>query len=1486
MQARIQVLESSNRDVQSLYDAKKRDFDDTSRDLFAKHEKNTELKRELSAAEKTIESLKFSSTSAKYREESLQQELESAKRSNEWLDQELKNKNAEFSKFRREKSTRLAELQRQNEDADAGLEVSRRTEQMLRTRLEEVNEKVEELLLKTQQMQNEAIRSAENFRSELETANHLTDLMKASVDTERARQQELNGQLEDLQTNASAEIARVSAELETEHQDRLTAEGRIAELEVQIEHMQVEAQASPPRNNSSGGFRPTRNGSGRNTPDRIGSPARNFSPTSSKLRGGLSYTQMYGEISFLKSGLEKEKRISAELRSTCEEMVQEMESHKPEVEELRAEHDRLEADIVELSGLLDKTGKERDEAKRQARRWEDDAQGYKNETEMLRQQLRDLSAQVRVLLMEVNNHDHGLDSFTSEERREMERLALGDIDNVPSSVMTDTDRFISKNLVVFRRVADLQKQNETLLRLTRELGERMEGEEAKQKEAQATFNVQELAETKEKYERCQDELKSLMTRCQSYMRERDMFRRLLTNKGLVPPGTDVTALFDESNPSTPIRNGFAQSNTQSPSSKELADYSKLLKDLQANFDAYRQEAASDRSALKTQADTLSKDNAHLRNEVNSRKGEVALGHERYGMLQQNYGMLKNENLELQKRSQSLSEMAARQDIKVQQAAEDLIETKGFLEGLRSENANLKAEKEFWKTIEQRHISENHTLIGDRDRLNTLNANLQNLLNERDHSDKAIRRNLEAQVEKLNGDVASAQRKLDEQVQESKRLAERREYENQQNQTRIDDLVSSASNLREELASAKAARDHLQTRVDEITTKLRNSEERLQSIQASSAHLPVTHQPNNLEPSVDREEELADEIIELRQSLEETRAELFNARTQVDQYKAISQSTEEELQSLNETHDQYRQETDSLIEEKDKKISLLQQSLDDIQAELTTINGDLTLARAEKVESDERLEEQRAAFALEIGQLKDINDRLEAKASYCQEDLKAQAEIARQAQQNYESELLKHAEAARSLQTLRDQQSQLKLEILELKTEAETARSTLENEEQAWVETKEQYEREISDIKARHRDVDGQNRILHGQLDNLNNQIVNLQQSHGDSGTAVSSNVAHLSDNSKELIQYLRREKEIVDVQYELSAQKVKRLEQQLGHTQSQLDEARLKLNQQRWAEENQERSAMTQKKLMETINELNLNRESNATLRLEKNQAQKSLAEKTAAADALWSELQTLKVQVSGLEDAKDTLTEDLRMAREARERFEQRYHDVLRRSDSIDPAEFEALKDRVSALQTERDEALSLRQELQAQADTFTEQLQQAEDAFNTRYVDQRSRLSEQAKQRSREQSNVIREKEAALKAALQEKEDLQTRLEGEKRDLENGLQAQMASERESMEAQVRDYEERLASMDTGMNEGAMTTLQEEIGAVKADRQKLQEEFDNYRNSAGQRSVSEDEGQINDQTESHGPLSLQLQESLSEARERIADLEMQLASKIACMTA
>ena len=1380
LRTRIESLESSNRDTLALLESKSRAYDDLAGELSAKHQKVIQLRQEISSHEETIRSLNAASSSTKYREQNFQQEIDSLKRNNDWLDQELKTKVAELSKFRKEKLARIAELQRQNEDAATNLEAASRTEQTLRSRLEEVNQKADEFLSQVQQLREEATRQEENFRAELDTVNRLAELMKNSANTEKLRQQDLQAQLEQAKDNASEQLGKINAEMETEHQDRIAAERKVAELEVHIERLEADALTHDDPPTGFGSPRPRINGSIRGTPDHETSPPRMFSPNLSRSRGGLNFTQMFSEYHSAKAELEAERRRNEKLSETIDEMVQDMETRQPEIEELRLDHDRLEADVVEMSSMVDNIGKERDQAKKEARKWEGRVAGMVREGELLRQQLRDLSSQVKVLLIEVSAQGEGRQGFTAEERLHIEQFAQGDMDPESSHDATDTDRFISQNLVTFREIAGLQEQNTKLLRLTRELGDQMEGEEAQKSKSEASQTLEELESMRQKYDRCRDEIQSLVTQSQSYIRERDMFRRILSHRGQLPPESDLASMFGESMdggaaPVTPSRNNILNSVERSPISREMADHVKALKEMQTHFDAYRQEAASDRATLKEQLDNVSRNNGELRSEVSRRNGEVLLAHERYEMLQANYAMLKSENSELQKRSQALSERAAQQDVRVQQVVEDLVEAKGLLESMRNETANLKAEKEFWKSIEKRLTEDNQSLVSDRDRLNAFNASLQNLQNEREDSDKASRRRLESQIESLDGELQGTKRKLSDEVEESKRAALRREFEQQQSQKRIDDLISTLGSAREELAALRSARDHLQARVEEMTTELRSTEERLHVLQPTlspSANAVQQHQSNGAIPSetqsaISREQELATELSEVRQGLEITRSELDSAKSQIEQYKAISQSSEEELQSLNETQDQYRQEMDKIIEEKDAKIRELNQRLEGIQSELLAVNSNLSSARSEKAESDRRLQEQKILFNAEVARLTDLNDRNETAARYHQEDLKAQAEIARQAQQNYENELVKHADAAKNLQKVRADHSQLKLEIAGIKSEAESARISLAQNEESWAETRERYEREITELKSRRDDVINQNKLLHKQLDNVNSQINDLQQKRmsaeveEDTTGRSSSNGL---DNLQELIKYLRREKEIVDVQLELSLQEAKRLKKQLDYTQSQLDEARLKLNQQRRAEENNERNALNHNKLIETINELNLNRESNVALRLEKNQAQASLNEKSKLVEELSEQIQFLHVKVQELEDTKEAQEEDLRMTREARERFEQRYHDILNRSDSIDPAEFESLKEQNAALHTERDDLVAARQALQEQVDAFPEQIKQAQDQVNERWQENRLKLVEQFKTRSRELSAKIQEKDTALKTAVdvvsQEKEELQTQL------------------------------------------------------------------------------------------------------------------------------
>ena len=121
-------------------------------------------------------------------------------------------------------------------------------------------------------------------------------------------------------------------------------------------------------------------------------------------------------------------------------------------------------------------------------------------------------------------------------------------------------------------------------------------------------------------------------------------------------------------------------------------------------------------------------------------------------------------------------------------------------------------------------------------------------------------------------------------------------------------------------------------------------------------------------------------------------------------------------------------------------------------------------RNDQAEVARRAEDEKSALEAEITRLKDEDEKHATAAQFHQQDLRVQAEIATKAQQDYEDELLKHAEAAKVLQTLRAEFNQLKTESATLRAEAESARVTLHQNESSWEERREHFEQELIDLR--------------------------------------------------------------------------------------------------------------------------------------------------------------------------------------------------------------------------------------------------------------------------------------------------------------------------------------------------------------------------------------------------------------------------------------
>lgn len=259
---------------------------------------------------------------------------------------------------------------------------------------------------------------------------------------------------------------------------------------------------------------------------------------------------------------------------------------------------------------------------------------------------------------------------------------------------TDTDKIISDRLTIFHNIVELQQQNQNLLRVTRQLGDKMERDEKEYQSKVENLESEALSKATEMINQLRDELKSMRTKMDSYIRERDMFRRMASAKA--PQG------------STEMQIDPASSPLAHPSEEQQ----NMLRELQLQFDSYRNEAATDQRTLNDQIRTLTAERSEAMINAAKYKSQMELANERYKILQGNMEMIKQESEELRKRIQRMQEQQAKQDLKVQQAAEELVDVKGFVESLRTENANLKAEKALSKVLEALVFTNSRALNND------------------------------------------------------------------------------------------------------------------------------------------------------------------------------------------------------------------------------------------------------------------------------------------------------------------------------------------------------------------------------------------------------------------------------------------------------------------------------------------------------------------------------------------------------------------------------------------------------------------------------------------------------------------------------------------------------------------------------------------------------------------------------------------------------
>ncbi|KAL9476165.1 hypothetical protein ACSS6W_006006 [Trichoderma asperelloides] len=1260
---KIETLQSSNRTNLSIIESNNKRDQTLTDELTKQHQRNVELARELTTLQQSEQNAKGQLNSAKYRQEALQQQLDLARQNAEWLETELKTKSDEALKYRKEKGSKIAELQRQNEDAKAQIDALHRSEQQLRERLNAMQAKADDALVKLQKQEGSFAATVESYKQELEDQRRLVEMSEQLSKKHQERVRELESEKERLKDSYENELRRVRLELESERRVTNDMEERIRRLQGDLDEAHVRIEHAPV---GSAPQTPLLNGS---VPGRANSPFG--TPGSVRNKSTVTATQAIEQLYQVKGQLASEKRRNQQLAEELDGMIAALEAKTPEIQELQSEAETLRNEIAHMSELSQQSFEERDAARKAARKAESTLATAQSESKILRTQLRDLGTQIQMLVFNIYAIEKGMSQLTEEEKFRLQQLEKGEITEEALADMSDTHQFITQKLVVFKDIKSLQAKNEDLLRITRELAEQMESEEALAAKHQAKEDHDLVEKLQQDLAHMVEEIKSAKITMESYKMERDMFRRLLQQRGA---GEDPSLMRHSIGGGMPV--------TSIESVEQTETLTEALRKIQSEYDSFRDAQDGARKDFRDQINHLTAEKNSLQTANIKLQGEARLESERREMLQSNYIALQNENNELQKRTQILSETAAKQDIRVQQVAEELVEVKGLLDSMRNETANLKAEKKLWKDIQERMSKDNDSLIEEKNRLGNLLTAQQSLENERNITESEARRKAQAKIESLELELSTVQKKLSQTSDDIQHLQQRKEYEAKESQKRIDDLMTSLSQLREEHVSAKTTRDHLQARVDELTVELRSAEERAGRLQPRPTPRPGLMTDNNLrQQELEAEvQDLNNDISDLKRDLDMANTQLENAKAQAEQYKELSQSNEEALEDLRASQDQYRQEIEVLIQEKDSRIKELGQQIEDLSAELSRSNTELSTIQ------------------------------------------------------------------------LRTEYNEFKQESASLRAEAESAKVALAQSESSWEDRRQQLEQEMAELKQRREDANAQNKLLHQQLESLTGQIAAMQQNRSDKADAdeaVSAiGVGDAIEGMRELNGYLRREKEILEVQYDMKTNESKRLQQQVEYLQSQLDETRLKLDQERQSSQSGNTS-MAHKDLMDKLHELNLYRESSMALRTENNQLKDQISEKNRRVEEMVQSIQPLEAEIENLKTQKSFLEEEIKQIQEDRDRWQKRTEGILTKYGRVDPAEMEQLKQTISDLETERNALKEGAEPLQAK---ITE-LESTLETERANWLNTRSKLTEQFKDRSRKltgEKNELNQRAISLQEQL----------------------------------------------------------------------------------------------------------------------------------------
>lgn len=420
-------------------------------------------------------------------------------------------------------------------------------------------------------------------------------------------------------------------------------------------------------------------------------------------------------------------------------------------------------------------------------------------------------------------------------------------------------------------------------------------------------------------------------------------------------------------------------------------------------------------------------------------------------------------------------------------------------------------------------------------------------------------------------------------------------------------------------------------------------------------------------------------IQLTASQSETKSlsdQLKAARFQGQQYCDIAESTETQLREMAEQFSKLEKEYELSLKSSEQQISVLKSKIKVLEEKALKLSDGCQ-------DSDFELKKMLADAEKKVEAFDGIQIQLENVKS----ELQTAVIAASVAEDKYAREMVLHSVDLQSLTKLKEENQIVAAKLAEMTQKHDSAKDTLEIGKSMWQDREERYISEIEELGKRIEDLDGQNILLHNQIQELSERTAILHSQNmtsNDFNSSVNSESMNRSLDEEDkksmeqllqVIKYLRREKDLAVAKFDVLKSENSRLKSQIDLSEKRIEDLKKTIHRDK---ENNEIDVLTVSKhsdLLRKVETLNAITDSNRVLREERDSLNDKVKELSCKLKQLAEEILPLREKISDLEAKNETLLQENSSLKNEALRWRQRANTLIERSSKASPEDWRRLQ-------------------------------------------------------------------------------------------------------------------------------------------------------------------------------------------------------------------